>query len=59
MALGLLDFGEFITRPFTNPIGWIMIIGLGIYIYLRISGRIGYKKDKGGNSGGGADYVIK
>lgn len=63
MAFGISvgGFFEFLTRPFTNPIGWILIIGAAIWIYLRITGKVGginFKK-KGRGGGGQADYIIK
>lgn len=51
MALGVADFFEFITRPFTNPMGWIMLFGVGLYIYFRVTGKI-KRKEKGGGKGG-------
>lgn len=60
--LSLSGFANWITRPFTNPIGWILIIALGIYVYLRIKGKIRFKRDQQGPGGPGttrADYYIK
>lgn len=59
MAFGIADFGEFLIRPFTNWIGWIFIILAIIWIYLRLTGKIG-GTTKGPPSGGsGPDYTIK
>ena len=60
MVIGVGDFFEFLFRPFTNPIGWVLLIGAVAYIYLRLSGKIGFKRDKPkGGSSAGADYEIK
>lgn len=59
-GLSVGGFFDFLLRPFTNPIGWIMLLGAGVWIYLRITGKVGgfgKRKDRGGG-GGGADYVI-
>lgn len=53
-------FVEFITQPFRSFTGWILLIGVAIYIWLRLTGRIGFKRDQQSNSGGNVpDYEIK
>lgn len=66
IELGVAGFFEFITRPFTSVAGWIFLIGIAIYIWARVTGKINFKKDqqKGGGSSnyGGTtrpDYKIK
>lgn len=52
-----------ISKPFRSIFGVILLIGVGAYIWLRLTGRVKYKRDQGGGggSGGGSrpDYVIK
>lgn len=56
-------FFEFLGRPFTNPIGWVLIGGVILYIILRLKGKIGGFGGSGGSKGKqqqrSADYVIK
>lgn len=64
MALGLADFGEFITRPFRSVTGWIFLLAVAAYIWARVTGKITFKRDQGGGGRGGetrskADYTIK
>lgn len=60
-SLSVGGFFSFLLKPFTNPVGIVMMIGVGVYIFLRVTGRIGFKRDKpkGGSGGGNADYIIK
>lgn len=54
-------FFSFLGRPFTNPIGIIMLLGVAVYVWARLSGRIGGfggRRERGGGSGR-VDYVIK
>lgn len=56
----LKGFGLFFLRPFTNPVGIILLLAVGIYIFLRISGKIRFRRDQGGGGGGDRpDFVIK
>lgn len=59
-SLSVGGFFQFITKPFHSVIGWILIIATAIYIYLRITGKIGYKRDKQqGNNQTTYDYIDK
>lgn len=61
-SLSPAGFIEFLTRPFTNVIGIIFLIGAGFYIYLRLTGKIG-PQERGGKGKGGQgrapDYIIR
>lgn len=60
--LSVGGFFAFLFRPFTNPMGFIMLIGAIVLIWLRIKGKIGSPFDKKGNNnqqGYKVDYHIK
>lgn len=60
MVNHIVNFGRFLIRPFTNPIGWIMLAAAAVYIFGRVTGRISFGKKKGLESRGRkADYIIK
>lgn len=59
-ALSLGGFLSFLGRPFTNVVGIILLIGVAVWIWARVTGRIGGGGGRGESSGsGGVDYEIK
>ena len=59
ISMSFSGFMGFITRPFTNWMGWVLLIGAGVIIYLRVSGKIGGFGKGGRDSGSGqVDYKL-
>lgn len=55
--MSIQGFFEFLIRPLTNPIGWVLLIGAAIWIWARLKGKVGsIGKNKNQNT---ADYTIK
>lgn len=52
-------FGEFLIRPFTNPIGIGLLILVLIYIILRLTGKISFGRKGGGGGDKGSGKLPK
>lgn len=59
-GLSVGGFFSFLTRPFTNPVGWILLIAAAVWIWARLSGKVGgLRRGRERQGGSQADYIIK
>lgn len=59
--MSVAGFFSFYARPFQSTLGIMLLIGLGVYIYLRTTGRIDFELPRlGKNKGKGRkpDHII-